>query len=1032
MGWSITSNKSYSLGTIDDNGLATFSEHTEDIVYTITYSDGNYTCSKSMTVHACRPDCLCENVDLRAEATAGGDSIPAVGYDTDTVIGTFDDTTCLSSLTVSANQSWVKGVRISGHNVYAQIDENESILSARTATITITGKDGENVDCPDDFTITQQMSASTCTCENVDLRAEATQAGSSIPAEGYNNSTIIGTYDNGTCLTSVGVRKRPEDTWVTNLSVSNGNVYAKISPNTSTESNREAQITVYGKDAYDATCIDPFFIYQEISAITCTCDYLTVYPTSLNFSAAATSQDTQVITLVPLDSCITDISVGTVEHFNANIGGNQVVVSPKGKNTTTSAYTDTLVISYSASSIPCSSSITLSQDGISCDCGLVEYQQVRTEKGILDIFEKSGQTEVKIGTVTINGDCSSESVTFTSNNTGIVTNIRITGLTNGVGDVIADLPYVENPCKGTYTYSVDGISCNQTYEIRRMCYCGTDNCTQPGVYEHPLHMEYCNAWCQNGSIVYSKPTSGSYSKIASLDSGDHFFVNHGELLYNGNPPANGDRITPTVGSDWCWGTYVYGGSGCPHINYECLENTGSTRTATFTFTTPPNTRLNSNCLSTPWSGRSCCETFIVEVIQSAVGNGWEKIYPVGADSYYVEVPLTGFCTSTKCSGGNTIGLANGQCVSSAITSNKVELGSWTKSPAGCTDSWSYDGSRTISGSNFIDVTSLEFRSDGKIYGKVSVTNSTTSTRSCQIPTKLGSVKDYFTVIQCAGGVTPPPTPTTYSYTIISTNDNANGALVTFTSNGTTITSSTISNRSCTVTLSNHYSNLNATITKSGCDSVSTTVSANNSATITMTCTPPTPTCSASLTMNTSITGSESRNINVGTYTTNCEGTPTVRFNNKYSNFLSNIRCNNGVVIADVVGNTTTSSRNGEYKLTVGEQTATSVATQLGCSCTDTNVNISISQHEFDESGGIGIRVGTVTFTCPNCNYNKITANLDGATWLSMVVMPYGNEVIIVANVFPLPEGTQSRSTLVQFDYDNSEVGSSIRFTQTRS
>ncbi len=367
MGWSITSNKSYSLGTIDDNGLATFSEHTEDIVYTVTYSDGNYTCSNNITVYACRPDCLCENVDLRAEATAGGNSIPAVGYDTDTVIGTFDDTTCLSSLTVSSNHTWVKDVDLRGHNVYAKVDSNESIVSARTATITITGKDGENVDCPDDFIITQQMSASTCTCENVDLRAEATAGGNSIPAEGYNTDTLVGTYDNGTCLTSIGVGKDPSKTWITSLSVSNGNVYAKIDPNISLELSRDAIITVSGKDAYDVTCTDDFPITQEKSAVTCTCNEFTVSPRE---GCVPVSAGTNNIGTYTDGGCVTDIAAYNLPDWLSSVNfSNGTISGTVTKNEGTVKREATISVSGSAAGDTCTRDLYICQDPGECVTG---------------------------------------------------------------------------------------------------------------------------------------------------------------------------------------------------------------------------------------------------------------------------------------------------------------------------------------------------------------------------------------------------------------------------------------------------------------------------------------------------------------------------------------------------------------------------------------------------------------------------------------------------------------------------------------
>lgn len=102
--------------------------------------------------------------------------------------------------------------------------------------------------------------------------------------------------------------------------------------------------------------------------------------------------------------------------------------------------------------------------------------------------------------------------------------------------------------------------------------------------------------------------------------------------------------------------------------------------------------------------------------------------------------------------GETVG--NGVLVSPSASSAKVAIGSWSKNSE-CTESWTVDTSREVSGECFINLNSIEFRSDNKIYGSVSTANPTTSKRYCRIPTKLGDFKDYFTINQDAG-VTPTP------------------------------------------------------------------------------------------------------------------------------------------------------------------------------------------------------------------------------------------------------------------------------------
>ena len=106
------------------------------------------------------------------------------------------------------------------------------------------------------------------------------------------------------------------------------------------------------------------------------------------------------------------------------------------------------------------------------------------------------------------------------------------------------------------------------------------------------------------------------------------------------------------------------------------------------------------------------------------------------------------CAGNVCTGSTS---RIDTCVSSTVTSDKILIGNWSKSQY-CSSNWSYDSSRSVTGTNFIDTSSIEFRSDGKVYAKVNSDNTSSSQRSCQIPTKLGSDKtDYLVVTQCAGG-----------------------------------------------------------------------------------------------------------------------------------------------------------------------------------------------------------------------------------------------------------------------------------------
>lgn len=111
--------------------------------------------------------------------------------------------------------------------------------------------------------------------------------------------------------------------------------------------------------------------------------------------------------------------------------------------------------------------------------------------------------------------------------------------------------------------------------------------------------------------------------------------------------------------------------------------------------------------------------------------------------------------------GETVG--NGVLVSPSTSSTKVAIGSWSKNSE-CTESWTVDNSRQVSGECFIDLNSVEFRSDNKIYGSVSAANTKTEKRYCRIPTKLGDFEDYFTINQDAGAA-PVEDLGTYKYKV---------------------------------------------------------------------------------------------------------------------------------------------------------------------------------------------------------------------------------------------------------------------------
>lgn len=294
--------------------------------------------------------------------------------------------------------------------------------------------------------------------------------------------------------------------------------------------------------------------------------------------------------------------------------------------------------------------------------------------------------------------------------------------------------------------------------------------------------------------------------------------------------------------------------------------------------------------------------------------------------------------NTPCSSGETKSI--GSCVSSTETSVPVQIGTYTKDPEACANEWRYNSAKSVSGTPFIDVSSIVFENN-KIYGRINSTNNTQNIRTCQIPTALGDLNDYFTVNQCAGST---PTQCAVSMSLINNAPATGGTM--YIGGYSTTGSCTLPT---TITYVSGAGNFLSAIDVRSNGGIYATVAPNtstssrtsrysisygsstSSADITQLGSTPTPTCSATLNMLTNIAPDEFNGQRVGTYTTNCEGTPKVTFDGLYSNFLSSISCDNGMVFANVAANVSSSPRQGQYKLTVGGQTSTSIATQLACS-----------------------------------------------------------------------------------------------------
>lgn len=151
--------------------------------------------------------------------------------------------------------------------------------------------------------------------------------------------------------------------------------------------------------------------------IICTCGDLSVGSTSETWEYNGTTSKNIAITSA---DCISSISVNSLEHFNVTLGSNKVTVSPKGENTSDSAYVENVRISYNADSTSCDKEIILTQKANSCTPSTC-------------VCYKASQATLKGGTSIGSGDTSAEvewtytAITWTTNATCKITSAETTG-----------------------------------------------------------------------------------------------------------------------------------------------------------------------------------------------------------------------------------------------------------------------------------------------------------------------------------------------------------------------------------------------------------------------------------------------------------------------------------------------------------------------------------------------------------------------------------------------------------------------------
>ena len=328
--------------------------------------------------------CTCTSCTCNDLTVAQVSSLPSSGGNNAT-IATYTGS-CLTNIAATESANWLSNITAVNGIVTASVSANAGNTS-RSTTISISGS-ADGTTCTKNVTVSQDGVA--CTCD--DLTATSVSDISSASGTGI----IVATYTAANCITNISATTNAA--WVAITGVSNGNVYANVSANTSTTQDRTATITVSGT-AISTDCTKTATLTQsKRAAIACDCNNLvitsggTVVSTlNLEFNASGTYIGS-TINFGSDGSCdggfnYTDFSiVGNGITGSVNSSGNLSITTSGNTTYDTPSHLNGLILYDGVACTTFSCTI----DPIECDCDIFDYDFIsdftaRTFSGVEDL-----------------------------------------------------------------------------------------------------------------------------------------------------------------------------------------------------------------------------------------------------------------------------------------------------------------------------------------------------------------------------------------------------------------------------------------------------------------------------------------------------------------------------------------------------------------------------------------------------------------------------------------------------------------------
>ena len=219
----------------------------------------------------------------------------------------------------------------------------------------------------------------TCSCEDLRVASVETLPSSS------GASVTIATYS-ADCVTNIGVTENVN--WLSSVVASNGQIKATVSANTG-DSLRATDITISGK-AGTQTCTREVSVRQN--GVNCTCENVVFIEKEMAIGSGGTPSSGSVIATASFGNCTgrlgsASVEPGATSWLTARTSGYDVIVNAAANTDLSNPRSGDVTVYYSANSSDasynCSTSFTVSQLTVPCDCTALSYflTPIKTEFG---------------------------------------------------------------------------------------------------------------------------------------------------------------------------------------------------------------------------------------------------------------------------------------------------------------------------------------------------------------------------------------------------------------------------------------------------------------------------------------------------------------------------------------------------------------------------------------------------------------------------------------------------------------------------